>query len=168
MIFTCNILPCAACLYLFHLVISVYFWHSFSLKRSLQMALELLPSSRFWILVARQVLYQKTLHFRAYQSCRSFTSGLCVRYVSQFASFERWSLLSYMMGRRMQISAFPSEIMTLQQLQILDLSQNFLQLVPEVISLSLLKIYACTRSFSYQRLVVAHILYVMIVCWSAT
>lgn len=37
----------------------------------------------------------------------------------------------------MQISAFPVDIITLQQLHILDLSQNSLQTIPEVLSLSL-------------------------------
>lgn len=87
-----------------------------------------------------QLHYRRIQHFPAYPICRSFTWG---QQILKFTHFRIicWSLLFfnfyciYLLHwpyRRMQFHEVPSDILKLQQLRILDLSQNSLQSISEV------------------------------------
>lgn len=68
-----------------------------------------------------------------------------------------------MLNRRMSISEVPSDLIRLQQLKILDLSQNAIQLVPEVILFFLItKPPFCTGTLMYDYLKVTIL---NLICW---
>lgn len=80
-----------------------------------------------------QELYLRSLSQKVFNFLGGDRGCMCVLLVSPWYVDE--SYCSFWLNRRMQLCLFSSTVLSLQHLRILDLSQNSLQLIPEVLLL---------------------------------